>query len=121
MAITMIDPVEVAAKDFEDSHVFNKLRKMVVVGRVFESKEEESSLIHSAATFDLDDPLIYEQVKNDYNVIRERIITQGFDKLTGSMGVLIQPRTKGPGHGSTSRAFYARTRFVAHILLGTEI
>jgi len=32
------------------------------------------------------------------------------------MGVLVQPRTKGPGHGSTSRAFYARKIFVAHIL-----
>ncbi len=32
------------------------------------------------------------------------------------MGKLVQPRTKGQGHGSTSRAFYARTGFVAHIL-----
>src|SRR4051812_5771170 len=35
MAITMIDAVEVKAKDFEDSHLFNKLRKMIVVSRVF--------------------------------------------------------------------------------------
>ncbi len=32
------------------------------------------------------------------------------------MGVLVQPRTKGPGHGSISRAFYARPTFVAHII-----
>lgn len=32
------------------------------------------------------------------------------------MSVLVQPRTKGKGHGSTSRAFYARPHFVAHIL-----
>jgi hypothetical protein len=32
------------------------------------------------------------------------------------MGVLVQPRTKGPGHGSTSRAFYARARLVGRIL-----
>lgn len=36
--------------------------------------------------------------------------------LTGKMGVLVQPRTKGKGHGSTSRAFYARTGFVTHII-----
>lgn len=99
-----------------DSHVFTKLRKLVVVSRVFESKAETSSLLHAVATFDLDNPLIYAQVKTDYNTIREAIKTNGFSSLTGKMGVLVQPRTKGAGHGSTSRAFYARTQFVAHIL-----
>ncbi|MBC8141170.1 MAG: hypothetical protein H7Y38_06990 [Armatimonadetes bacterium] len=47
---------------------------------------------------------------------REALLTTGFASLTGSMGVFVQPRTKGQGHGSTSRAFYARTGFVAHIL-----
>lgn len=116
MAITMIDPVEVASKEFEESHLFNKLQKMVVVARVFESQADNCSLVHSVASFDLDNPQIYEQVKADYNLVRETIITQGFSNLTGKMGKLVQPRTKGPGHGSTSRAFYARTSFVAHIL-----
>lgn len=116
MAITMIDPVEVASKEFEESHLFNKLQKMVVVARVFESQADNRSLVHSVASFDLDNPQIYEQVKADYNLVRETIIIQGFSSLTGKMGKLVQPRTKGPGHGSTSRAFYARTKFVAHIL-----
>jgi hypothetical protein len=32
------------------------------------------------------------------------------------MGKYIQPRTKGSGHGSTSRAFYARTSFLKKLL-----
>ena len=36
--------------------------------------------------------------------------------MTGSLGVLVQARTKGPGGGSESRAFYAREKFVARIL-----
>jgi len=116
MAITMIDAVEVAAKEFEDSHVFNKLQKMVVVSRVFESKAETSSLLHAVATFDLDNPYVFAQAKDDYNLIREAILTTGFLSLTGKMGIIVQPRTKGAGHGSTSRAFYARKNFVAHIL-----
>lgn len=111
MAITMIDAIEVAAKEFEESHVFNKLQKMVVVSRVFESKAETSSLLHAVATFDLNNPLVFEQVKVDYNLIRETILTKGFQTLTGKIGVLVQPRTKGAGHGSTSRAFYARKIF----------
>jgi len=116
MAITMIDPIEVAAKEFEDSHLFNKLQKIVVVARVFENQNENCSLLHSVASFDLDHPEIYAQVKADYNLIRDTIKNQGFEQLSGKMGVLVQPRTKGPGHGSISRAFYARTSFVAHIL-----
>ncbi len=116
MAITMIDPVEVVSKEFEESHLFNKLKKIVVVARVFESKAEERSLVHSVASFHLDDPEIYAQVKEDYELIRNIIRKQGFTNLSGKMGKLIQPRTKGQGHGSTSRAFYARTGFVAHIL-----
>ncbi len=116
MAITMIDPVEVANKEFEESHLFNKLKKIVIVARVFENQTDTHSLLHSVASFDLDDPEIYDQVKADYNLVRSIIRNQGFSKLSGSMGKLIQPRTKGVGHGSTSRAFYARTGFVAHIL-----
>lgn len=80
MAITMIDPVEVASQEFEESHLFNKLQKMVVVARVFESQADNRSLVHSVASFDLDNPQIYEQVKADYNLVRETIITQGFFK-----------------------------------------
>lgn len=116
MAITMIDPVEVAAKEFEESHLYGKLRKAVVVSRVFESQEETSSLLYAATQFDLDNPQVYAQIKADYDLIRSTIQTRGFSALSGSLGTLVQPRTKGAGHGSTSRAFYARTGFVAHIL-----
>jgi DNA mismatch repair protein MutH len=116
MAITMIDPYNVAAKPFEESHLYAKLQKIVAVARVFESVEEARSLLHSVAEFDLDDPETYNQVKTDYELVRQTIINKGFHSLTGRMGVRVQPRTKGAGHGSTSRAFYARTSFVAHIL-----
>jgi DNA mismatch repair protein MutH len=116
MAITMIDPVEVAEKEFRDSHLFLKLQRMVVVARVFESKAESRSLCHLITEFDLGDEELYQQIKADYDLIRETICSKGFEHLSGSMGIMVQPRTKGPGHGSTSRAFYARTRLVARIL-----
>lgn len=116
MAVTMIDPYNVAATPFEQSHLLAKLQKIVAVARVFETVEDSRSLLHSVAEFDLDDPNTYNQVKADYELVRQTIINRGFNALSGSMGVRIQPRTKGAGHGSTSRAFYARTSFVAHIL-----
>jgi DNA mismatch repair protein MutH len=116
MAITMIEPAEVVANKFEDSHLYDKLRSMVVVSRVWESKEELHSTLHAAAEFDLDNPKIREQVVSDYETIRAQIREHGIESLTGDLGKLVQARTKGPGHGSTSRAFYARPTFVAHIL-----
>lgn len=116
MAITMLDPVEVLAKSFEDSHLYTKLRKQIVVSRIFEDVNETTAILHTATQFDLDNEYIYAQVKKDYETVRNALQAKGFSSLTGKMGVLIQPRTKGAGHGSTSRAFYARTTFVAHIL-----
>lgn len=116
MAITMIDPVNVMQWDFEESHLLAKLKKIVVCARMFESKEEKSSLLVKVNTFDLSDPLLYNQIKADYDLVRSTIKTKGFDDLTGKMGIFVQPRTKGAGHGSKSRAFYARKLFVSKIL-----
>ena len=111
MAITMIDPQEVADKEFEESHVYTKLRKILIVARIYAGRSEESSLLHCVAEFDLCGR-IYDQVKADYDEIRYAIQNEGFDSLTGRMGVLMQPRTKGAGHGSKTRAFYARKELI---------
>lgn len=116
MAITMIDPFNVKNTPFEKSHLLSKLKKAVVCARLFESQREDRSVLVRVSAFDLGDNALYDQVKRDYDETRNCIIERGFEHLTGTMGVLVQPRTKGPGHGSTSRAFYARTKFVAKIL-----
>ncbi|PYS35585.1 MAG: hypothetical protein DMF75_03120 [Acidobacteria bacterium] len=116
MAITMLEPAEVLANKFEDSHLYDKLRSMVVVSRVYESAQEQHSILHAAAEFDLANPKLHDQVVADYEAIRRQIHAGGIDSITGDLGKLVQARTKGRGHGSTSRAFYARPVFVAHIL-----
>jgi hypothetical protein len=93
-----------------------KLKKAVICARIFESKTEKRSLLYKVVTFDLDDRELLKQIKEDYDETRQAIITKGFMALTGKMGKLVQPRTKGSGHGSTSRAFYARTQFVKRII-----
>ena len=116
MSITMIDPHNVENTDFEDSHLLAKLRKLIVAARVWESTDEERSILYTVKTFDLDNSVIYDQIKADYDLVRETIRTMGFSTLTGKMGEYIQPRTKGAGHGSTTRAFYARTTFLKQFI-----
>ena len=117
MAITMIDPYHVKNTPFEDSHLLSKLKKAVVVARVVGKHVDAPSVIHSVNTFDLSAEL-YEAVKSDYNIVREALLdpSRGFSALTGYMGTYVQPRTKGAGHGSTSRAFYARPLFLEQFI-----
>lgn len=117
MAITMIDPVNISQKEFHESHLLAKLQKAVVVVRLVGKTVDEPTYIHSVVEFNLHEEL-YEAVKKDYDLVRDTILdpTKGFKALTGEMGHYIQPRTKGPGHGSISRAFYARPRFLAEFI-----
>lgn len=113
MAITMIDPYNVANTQFENSHLLAKLRKAVIAARIWISQKEESSVLQSVVTFDLGDSEVYTQIREDYNVARNAIISGGLDALKSEMGKYIQPRTKGPGHKpKKTRAFYARTGFL---------
>ena len=117
MAITMIDPYHVARTAFEESHLLAKLKKAVCVARIVGNSYKEPTYIHSVVTLDVSGDL-YEALKTDYETVRKCLNDpkRGFDALTGRMGVYIQPRTKGKGHGSKTRAFYARKKFLAHFV-----
>ena len=117
MAITMIAPVNVYQKEFKDSHLLAKLRKAVVVARIVGCSIDEPSYIYSVIEFDLQGEL-YNAVKADYDLVRQTLFDpqKVFNSLTGKMGIYIQPRTKGAGHGTTARAFYARPRFLGKFI-----
>ena len=118
MAVTMFKPDNVAQTNFEGSHLFAKLRQLVITARISENKQTEKSIFYGVTTFNLlDDLAIYNQIKDDYNLVRETIRTKGFSALNSRMGEYIQPRTKGRGHGSTSRAFYAKRPFLNEFVL----
>ena len=116
MAITMINPAELKAHSFFESHVWAKLKTIVFCAVMWHGKNSEKAELLKVTSLDFSetDELIQE-IKADYDFIRHKLITKGFKSLTGKDGKWIQARTKGAGHGSTSRAFYARTKFVKKI------
>ncbi|MDR1646839.1 MAG: hypothetical protein LBR88_02235 [Zoogloeaceae bacterium] len=117
MAITMIDAYNVSRTSFAESHLLAKLRKAVIVAREVGKGFDEPTFVHTIAEINLDGDL-YRAVESDYETIRSCLNdpARGFLHLTGRMGVYVQPRTKGTGHGSISRAFYARTCFLAKFI-----
>lgn len=116
MAITMIDANNIKNTPFEDSHLLNKMKKILIPARIWEGKEEKSSILYSVTEFDLGNTEIFNQVKRDYELARQIVMHEGFSSLSGKVGVYIQPRTKGEGHGSTSRAFYVRKYLLKKML-----
>lgn len=117
MAITMIDAYQVERTSFEDSHLLAKLKKAVCVVRIVGDSVDDPSYIHSVNYINLKGQL-YEDVKRDYELVQACLKdpNRGFEALTGKMGIYIQPRTKGKGHGSTTRAFYARKLFLEQFI-----
>ena len=116
MQITMINPGQVRDTPFENSHLLAKLRETIICARLYNDINETRSIFLSVGKFDLRHRELYNQVKKDYDLVRDTIRTKGFSALTGAMGVYVQPRTKGAGHGSISRTFYARPIFIKKIL-----
>lgn len=104
------------AHSFFESPAWAKLKTIVFCAVGWNGTNSEESKLLKVASLDFaeDDELIQE-IKVDYDFIRNKLIRQGFRALTGKDGKWIQARTKGAGHGSTSRAFYARTSLVKKI------
>ncbi len=116
MAITMINPSELTQHSFFESHCWSKLKSLVVCAVEWTEKNAEKAILLDVTSLDfLEDAELIKEVEADYEYIRKKLIDHGFESLTGKDGNWIQARTKGRGHGSTSRAFYARKEFVKRI------
>lgn len=101
---------------FFESHCWEKLKALVFCAVEWTGTNAEQAVLIDVTSLDfLENAEIIKEVEADYEFIRKKLIAHGFEALTGNDGKWIQARTKGAGHGSTSRAFYARKEFVAKI------
>lgn len=124
MAITMVNSEELKAHSFFESHVWAKLKTIVFCAVMWHGKNSEKAELLKVTSLDFSetDELIQE-IKADYDFIREKLIKHGFESLTGKDGKWIQARTKGIGgvnprtgkRRPITRAFYARTNLVKNI------
>lgn len=116
MAITMFNDQDLQSQSFEASHLLEKLRRQIVVSRLYLGPEEPRSLVLGCVAFDLSDPALYAAIAADYEEIRWVARTQGLAALTGHIGQWVQPRPKGEGHGRGGHGFYARKALIARML-----
>jgi len=115
IAITMLSTDDLRAHAFQESRCCQKMRRMLVVP--YSRTGDMIQFLHSRiVTMDSEEfSDVYSTIESDYNLIRTHYLETG--SLTSTMGTLLQTRTKGAGHGSTSRAFYLRPAFLRRCIL----
>ncbi len=117
MAITMINPQKLTETPFYKSHCWEKLKSIIFCAVTWNGHHNEKAELLKVQSFDfITDSKLIKEIETDYETIRMKCIKSGFGALTGKDGKWIQARTKGAGHGSTSRAFYARKSLLREIL-----
>ncbi len=116
MAITMVSPEDLRNHSFFESHCWAKLKTLVFCAVLWTGANDQKAELLQVTSLDYSetDEIILE-IKKDYDLIRKKFLTKGFKSLRSTDGKWLQTRTKGPGHGSVSRAFYARSSLVAKI------
>jgi hypothetical protein len=108
VAITMVCPENLRNQPFAESRCRKKLERTLFVPYLWESNGDLrlfAPVLFSAETH----AGLFAALEADYAEL-QRGALEG--RLTGSIGVYLQTRTKGAGHGSTSRAFYVRPSFL---------
>lgn len=116
MAITMLNTEDLLNCSFFKSCVWEKLKSLIFCMVSFEGQHSIESTLLKVKSLDLmkDDACI-KGAEEDYEFIRDKLRTKGYEALTAKDGNWIQARTKGAGHGSKTRAFYAKTAFLLEI------
>jgi DNA mismatch repair protein MutH len=112
VAVCMLSTDDLRESEFEASRPGKKMSTMLVVP--YQRDGENITFLEPFTFRFTDHPEITAALRADYDTIRQKFLLDG--TLTGATGALLQNRTKGAGHGSTSRAFYLRKEFMKSLV-----
>ena len=122
IAVSMVNSCYVKEHDFDNSKYAEKLKTVLFVPKWKESNGMVSIGRPKLVCLAKEYPVLWQRIRNDYNMIRDMMI-QG-EIVSGSHGIILQSRTKGAGHGSTSRSFYLMPHFLPELftdMKGTKL
>lgn len=116
VAVCMINKDDLVGTDFYESRCYKKLSNVLFVGYY---REDDKITYMQPTLFNLDaHNEIKEQLKNDYDTIREYFMKNNTLEGTSKLGLYLQNRTKGKGgNAPKTRAFYLRTAFIRRWVL----
>lgn len=114
---TMINPTSVLEPDFTKSHLYQKTRKILLIPTLYAGKGNHEKEILLPPVLWFPDEDFDRRLKDDYELVASIVAdpSKGFHSLSGKLGDVVQPRTKGVKNSFT-RAFYLRTQSVKEML-----
>lgn len=126
LAITMFNPETILAEAFEDSALWHKLARMILVGHSYTEGHRGGALVRFVMPIDVSDPTLRNEIERYWRHIRT-VVQDGKIATYSSKGTssgFIQLRTKGSGTSKSrcpltgtlfnTRAFYATKRFIKY-------
>jgi len=110
VAVTMLSITDIVANDYNSSKCCIKMSKVLFVPYYREGDTIQFIQPKIVERGCNEFSELYTIIENDYTEIRNLYLEKNI--LQSKTGTLLQNRTKGAGHGSTSRAFYLRPEFM---------
>ena len=117
IAVTMLQPAALATTAFADSNAYRKLANCLYIPYIRD--DDATVTLFRPLIFAVPpESAVYRQLEEDYGAIVAAAAAAGGSLAgTSGLGVYLQNRTKGAGHGSVSRAFYLRPAFIKAFLM----
>jgi DNA mismatch repair protein MutH len=114
LAVTMVSLEDLKDISFSASRCCKKMSRMLIVPYL---REGDTILYLKPTLLEKEkNPELYTIFEEDYHSIQREYVGSG--TLKSEFGKYLQTRTKGAGHGTTTRAFYLRTSFLKeHIVI----
>jgi DNA mismatch repair protein MutH len=130
MAITMLSAEKMLQESFDNSAVWHKLSRLILVGHVYEDNTAERARVVRINPVDVSDPELVKSLKAYWEFIQDTVRCGKIADYSsaGTSNGYLQLRTKGPGgdRGKSScpvtgqqfnsRAFYATKPFLRYVL-----
>lgn len=117
LQVTMINPNLPLEPEFTKSHLYTKTRKILLIPTLYAGKGNHEKEILLPPVLWQPDENFDGRLKKDYELVAGIVLdpSKGFKSLSGKLGDVVQPRTKG-AKNSFTRAFYLRTQSVKEML-----
>lgn len=126
-AITMFNPTHILNENFEDSRVWHKLVRLILVGHSYLNDRKDDAIVRFISPVDVSDAALKQEIESYWNLIKETVKNEKIAAYSsrGTSSGYIQLRTKGSGSSKSkcpftnqefnTRAFYATKQFVKYV------
>jgi len=123
ISVAMIDFTALAMETWDTATVRRKLGQMLLIFYGWEPLQPIARFRTLAAGIWTPDAVTLEAIKSDWQTIQGLVVNGRRDEVSESLTSVLGAATKGPGHGSKSRAWSLKQPFVTWIyrtMIGQE-